>query len=505
MVAPVSAPARSARWPQHLRSSSSDRRHTLVVLAVIGLLPACYASVEQPSSSLASLQPQPLADDDTPTPPPEDVPQKREFLQQQQPPQPQRRKLQQPGSPLVKPQHGGGSGGGGGGGGGGGSGAVAALSTTRSMGKKPPQQQHGSDAEGATVAPAEAASGSADANADNRAAPAVPSAAADASDDPPPSAPAASSSKSKRYASPSGSALLSLNISTQIAPWTSDVLKAGLPVFVGSSSSTAGEVRWQQMMKWLPGFVSAVNGSLHRVLCDGLSQEKETESTQGVIDCHKRVALGALTYWGTTAGTYLDLEDNCYPSQRADYGLISDAVKTLLAKPGWWFIHLSRLPAPSGFISPAVSLDTPFHQLGGPILVKAVGTCEMAQAMLDHTDFARMITADDYEFGGAYDEQFNQQSVHVVYPAILQRRRQSELSGAPATPFFAQESWMHYLREIGFTPWVYTSVDFVNAHAGWATLCFLPVVVVACITNDVTIAIGTLISAMLLCWAVGVR
>ena len=48
-------------------------------------------------------------------------------------------------------------------------------------------------------------------------------------------------------------------------------------------------------------------------------------------------------------------------------------------------------------------------------------------------------------------------------------------------------------------------MDFVNVHAGWMTCCGLPVIVVACITNDVIITLATFISVGLLGWASGYR
>jgi len=298
------------------------------------------------------------------------------------------------------------------------------------------------------------------------------------------------------------------NIMTAIAPASSNVKSNGPPVFVGSRKGGDGEKRWQQMMTWLPKFISAINGSLYRVYCDQFPKDtaSDTARTANIAGCHQQVARGALKYWGDEPGTYIDLEDNCYPAQRADFSLIPQAVTKLLAHPDWSFIHIARLPAPVGFVAPEREVNITYTEVGGAVLLKAFGTCELAQAMLDHTDFAKRITAADYTFERRFDEQIAPESVHVIYPAVLQGRRENELAGfVRPRKFFSSETWMYHMREIGFTPWVYTWVDFMNAHAAWLTCCFLPVLVVACITNDIVIALGTATSAILLCWSAGYR
>ena len=121
------------------------------------------------------------------------------------------------------------------------------------------------------------------------------------------------------------------NIEVKIAPSSSDVMANGPPVFVATRSSADGEKRWTQMMTWLPALVHAINGSLHRVTCDDLhAAHNETAAS---TECHKRVAQGALEYWAGGEGTYLDLEDSVAPSQRSNYGLISEAATWLAIHP----------------------------------------------------------------------------------------------------------------------------------------------------------------------------
>ena len=62
---------------------------------------------------------------------------------------------------------------------------------------------------------------------------------------------------------------------------------------------------------------------------------------------------------------------------------------------------------------------------------------------------------------GAYTNIFP----HVVYPSVIQRRTETETSTA-ATPFFHGGLGL-MLRNVCFTPWIYTTIDFVNAHAAW--------------------------------------
>jgi len=272
----------------------------------------------------------------------------------------------------------------------------------------------------------------------------------------------------------------------------------GPPVYVGNLINN--NARWKQMMEWLPGFVKALDSSLYRVHC-----RNNDDAIQGVIDCHTQVANAALQYWGDGAGTYIDLEDNCYPSQRGAFTDVLVASHTLLDNPDWMYIHLSRMPAPVGLVNPETSFNTSFANFSGsPVYIKMYGTCELAQAMLCHTEYARKITDPSFEWTAPYDDQFAYASTHVVYPAIIQRHTESD-TATEATDLFAAGSVLSWLRDVFFTPWVYTVMDVINAHAAWFSLFILPVTVVACVTNDWLISLFALIIAFIIVWALGVR
>ena len=110
-------------------------------------------------------------------------------------------------------------------------------------------------------------------------------------------------------------------------------------------------------------------------------------------------------------------------------------------------------------------MNTPLYELGGHIYRKLYGTSELAQAMLCHTDHASRISSPTYLFDAAYDDSLVTQMRYVVYPSVIQRRTETETSTA-ATPFFHGGLGL-MLRNVCFTPWIYTTIDFVNAHAAW--------------------------------------
>jgi hypothetical protein len=269
-----------------------------------------------------------------------------------------------------------------------------------------------------------------------------------------------------------------------------------LPVFVGHLAENVA--RWDQMMEWLPDFIQSVGGVLYRVNCT-----RAADAIQGVIDCHALCARAALAHYGGRDGTYIDLEDNCLPSQRADFGLLPQVRATLMANREWQFVHLSRFPAPIGLVDPHTCVDTPMWQYGQNVYRKLIGTCELAQAMLCHTDHARRISDPNYVFVAAYDDNFAAEMTHVVYPSIFQRRTESETSTA-ATPFFAGGIGT-VLRNVCFTPWVYTTFDFVNAHAAWFSCLLLPIVVIACLTGDLVVAAWCFVAGFVVCWCLGFR
>ena len=136
------------------------------------------------------------------------------------------------------------------------------------------------------------------------------------------------------------------------------------------------------------------------------------------------------------------------------------------------FIHLSRFPAPLGLIDPSVAVNTPLYEPGGHIYRKLYGTSELAQAMLCHTDHASRIASPTFLFDSAYDNSLVDLMRHVVYPSVMQRRTESETSTA-ATPFFHGGIGI-VLPNVAFTPWIYTTIDFVNAHAAWVRTAHRP-------------------------------
>ena len=73
-----------------------------------------------------------------------------------------------------------------------------------------------------------------------------------------------------------------------------------------------------------------------------------------------------------------------------------------------------------------------------------------------------------------------------------------------ATPFFSRGIGVA-LRDVCFTPWVYTLIDFTNAHAGWFTCLLLPVIIIACLTGDLAIAACCLVAGFIVCWSLGFR
>ena len=308
-----------------------------------------------------------------------------------------------------------------------------------------------------------------------------------------------------------------------------------LPVIVGHLASHAS--RWDQMMSWLPSFIEAIGGVLYRVNCTA-----ETDAIQGVIDCHTLVGAAAIRHYeqrgggNNATGAYIDLEDNCKPSQRADYSLLPQLVSTLMEHPEWYFLHLSRFPAPIGLVDPHVCEQTPLYRYGDNVYHKLIGTCELAQAMLCHTDHARRINDPSYHFVAAYDDNFAREMTHVVYPSIFQRRTESTHprlalshsrthalslplsltllhhphhpqpgeTSTTATPFFSRGIGVA-LRDVCFTPWVYTLIDFTNAHAGWFTCLLLPVIIIACLTGDLAIAACCFVAGFIVCWSLGFR
>lgn len=215
------------------------------------------------------------------------------------------------------------------------------------------------------------------------------------------------------------------------------------------------------------------------------------------------VAKAALSYWEGQPGTYLDLEDNCHPAQRADFSLIQPASERLRQSRSWLFIHLSRFPAPTGVFDPETCADTPLTEYGGPVYRKLYGTNELAQAMLDHTDFAARIASANFSWTRPYDEQFGGEMLYVVYPAIFQRATDED------TPTHATELFRSGLgeavRNFCFTPWVYTTFDFVNAHSIWALFLLIPVGTIWCITVDHVVAGWCFAVGFIVCWGLGFR
>ena len=73
--------------------------------------------------------------------------------------------------------------------------------------------------------------------------------------------------------------------------------------------------------------VEETESVLYRVNCT-----LEKDEIQGVIDCHSLVAKAALEYWKGQPGTYIDMEDNCKPTQRANFGYILEASARLKSR-----------------------------------------------------------------------------------------------------------------------------------------------------------------------------
>ena len=231
-----------------------------------------------------------------------------------------------------------------------------------------------------------------------------------------------------------------------------------LPIFVGHQAGNA--LRWSQMMTWLPGFVEQVGGLLFRVNCT-----READAIQSAVDCHVLTARAALRHYGGQDGVYLDLDDNCRLAQRADVALMAQARHQLVEHPEWMFVQLSRLPVPIGLVNPHTCVDTPLWEPGDAVYRKLVGTVELAQAMLCHTDHAQRISSPTFVMAGAYEDAFSAEAIHVLYPSMIQRRTDSE-SSTNSTALF-ERGLGSFVRDVAFTPSVYTTVDFLNAHGGW--------------------------------------
>jgi len=287
-------------------------------------------------------------------------------------------------------------------------------------------------------------------------------------------------------------------VETIIAPSSTDTAQAGVPMFVGHFAEQSS--RWDDMMTFLPKVAQVTGGGVYRINCT----EDEDKPSDGVTECHKAVATAALDYWGDVPGTYIDFEDNCEPTLRADYSLITSSSNRLLAMPQWQFVHLSRFPAPSGLVDPHSCAETPFGEWGGNIYRKLYGTLELAQAMLCHTDFAALITSADYTFSQPYDNQLSDSMLHVVYPSIFQRRQDEEGGDAEAS-FFFSGSFGVGMRSALFTPWIYTTVDFLNSKGSWILCLILPVLVIACLTSDLVVSFWCFVAGFVVCWAFGFR
>ena len=71
---------------------------------------------------------------------------------------------------------------------------------------------------------------------------------------------------------------------------------------------------------------------------------------------------------------------------------------------------------------------------------------------------------------------------HVAYPSMLQR----------------EGGWV-------FTPWLYTTIEFVNVHVSWLSLYAIPVTFLACMTEDRLLTLVAVFCVFTLCWASGFR
>jgi len=269
-----------------------------------------------------------------------------------------------------------------------------------------------------------------------------------------------------------------------------------VPIFIGSADPD----RWAQMSEWLPKLAKMTSSVIYRVNCSGVVTFDEVQSG---IDCHIKVAEAALQYWGTDAGTYLDLEDDSMPSRRCDYSLIRDAAEMLMDNRAWYFVHLSRFPAPTGLIDPQTKVDVAFNSIGGNVYRKLYGTSELSQAMLDHTDHAERITAPTYVWREAYDQQFKQEMTHVVYPAVFQRQTE------PAAPTVGISTMLPDYLSGGagffYSPGIYTLFDFLSAHGSWLLCLIVPIILILCLTNDWIITLWCFVGTLLICWALGMR
>ena len=127
--------------------------------------------------------------------------------------------------------------------------------------------------------------------------------------------------------------------------------------------------------------------------------------------------------------------------------------------------------------------------------------------MLCHTDHALRVVDPARKFTQPYDAELAPESTRVVYPALLQRRSESEVATVAvdvATAFFTF-GWGKLLRDWAFEPTVYTCIDVVNMHGSWFTFVLLPALTLLCITNTGSIGAAVLLASALLCWAFGFR
>lgn len=114
-----------------------------------------------------------------------------------------------------------------------------------------------------------------------------------------------------------------------------------------------------------------------------------------------------------------------------------------------------------------------------------------------------MIADPTYVFSGPYDDNFASLMTHVVYPSIIQRRSESQ-TATIATEFFRHGLGVA-LRDIAFNPYVYATIDWINAHGGWFSILLLPIIVIACLTSDFVIATWCLLAGAVMCWSLGFR
>jgi len=271
---------------------------------------------------------------------------------------------------------------------------------------------------------------------------------------------------------------------------------SGLPIFVGTLPEAP--TRWAQVMEWLPPLVRQVGGKLYRVNCT-----RETDGAKGCADCHVLVARAALKHFNGQPGVYLDLEDNVKPSLRFDAALVAQAATRLAAQPEWRFISASRFPIPYGLIDPHTCADTPLYEYGGNVYRKLFGANELTQAVVMHTAFATRI-ADAHSglfVGEPYDESLKRFMLYVIYPSPFQRHTASEtktMVGDFNTPIGV------WLRDVFFTPWLYTFIDFLDVRGGWLVFLGVPIIVIMCIVPQ-PVPLFCFVAGFIICWALGFR